>query len=561
MRDPKDIRVLLVRTPQKFFHARFPQGPRLGIPSGLLAIGSYIQRQGVDVKIFDAFVEGSQYSFLNNKNEFKKSNTSKKDKMIHFGASWDEISQLLQEYKPDLIGVSAIFDETYHETMQLSNLAKKILPNTFLFVGGPSATSNAEDILNDCSSIDVVCKGDGEETTFELIESICGQKQLKDVKNIVLRGHDKNEHTQDRVLPLDLDHLGPINYDLIDLEKYFSLESKGIMSRQRFNYKGSNRAVSITTSRGCPYNCSFCSVHLSAGKKYRTFSAEHVINHLEVLVNKYGVNHIHLEDDNLTLDKKRFYQIVDGIKERKLSFTWDTPNGVFADTLEEEMMLAMKEIGCTYLVVAVESGDQFVIDNVIDKKPMTIEAAVNAFKTGKKIGLDMQAFYVIGFPRETWKQVNKTIQFAWKSFVKYDVMPHVNIATANKGTDLYYEAMNLNAISNDNPDERKTYLGIRLDKYSRPLISTKEFTAEKLLKLTNLFYFKFSMLIFFRLFFVHLTQPSLMCRTILSMIKSYQSSGKSIKEMVMLMVFTRFLYPKNLQREKSSLIWDKIVKV
>lgn len=554
MQDPKDIRVLLIRTPQKFFHARFPQGPRLGLPSGLLSIGSYVQRQGANVKIFDAFVEGSQYSKLINKNEFKKLNTSEKLKMTHFGASWDEIAQVLQEYKPHLIGVSSIFDETYDETMQLSNLAKKVLPNTFLFVGGPSATSNAEDLLNDCSSIDVVCKGDGEETTFELIEHICGQKNLNDVKSIVLRGQNKNEHTQDRDLPLNLDHLGSINYDLIDLEKYFSLESKGIMSRQRFNYKGSNRAVSVTTSRGCPYNCSFCSVHLSAGKKYRIFSAEHVVNHLEVLVKRYGVNHLHLEDDNLTLDKKRFYQIVHGIKERKLRFTWDTPNGVFADTLEEEMMIAMKEIGCTYLIIAVESGDQDVIDNVIDKKPMTIEAAVKAFKIGKKIGLDLQAFYVIGFPRETWKQVNKTIQFAWKSFVNYDVMPHVNIATANKGTDLYYEAMNLNAISNNNPDERKTYLGIRLDKYSRPLISTKEFTAEQLLKLTKYFYFKFALLIFFRLFFAHLTQPSLMRRTILSMIKSYKSSGKSIKEMVKLMVFTRFIYPKSLQREKSSLI-------
>jgi hypothetical protein len=68
LQDPKDICVLLIRTPQNFFHARFPQGPRLGLPSGLLAIGSYVQRQGANVKIFDAFVEGSQYSSLFNFN-------------------------------------------------------------------------------------------------------------------------------------------------------------------------------------------------------------------------------------------------------------------------------------------------------------------------------------------------------------------------------------------------------------------------------------------------------------------------------------------------------------
>ncbi|XYH98629.1 B12-binding domain-containing radical SAM protein [Sorangium sp. So ce1128] len=123
--------------------------------------------------------------------------------------------------------------------------------------------------------------------------------------------------------------------------------------------------MSLVTSRGCPYRCSFCSIHIHAGRRYRRYSVEHTLDHIETLVNRLGVKHIHFEDDNLTLDRDRFHRLMDGVLERQLRFTWDTPNGVFANTLDLEMMQKMKATGCTYLVVGVESGDQWVLDNVI----------------------------------------------------------------------------------------------------------------------------------------------------------------------------------------------------
>ena len=102
----------------------------------------------------------------------------------------------------------------------------------------------------------------------------------------------------------NLDELGKLNYNLVKLEKYFGLEKDGIFARNKFEYDNADRSVSLITSRGCPYKCSFCSIHIHAGRKYRRYTVNHILDHLEDLVKNHNVKHIHFEDDNLTLDKE-----------------------------------------------------------------------------------------------------------------------------------------------------------------------------------------------------------------------------------------------------------------
>ena len=131
------------------------------------------------------------------------------------------------------------------------------------------------------------------------------------------------------------------SWDLIPIENYLD-------NRHGFGVDR-GRSMPIIATRGCPYKCSFCSIHIHAGRKYRRYSVEHVLNHIENLTKNYGVRHIHFEDDNLTLDRQRFMELMNGIIDRGLKFTWDTPNGTFANALDEEMMYLIKKTGCTYL--------------------------------------------------------------------------------------------------------------------------------------------------------------------------------------------------------------------
>ncbi len=144
------------------------------------------------------------------------------------------------------------------------------------------------------------------------------------------------------------------------MEKYLNSQEIGYRSFRK-------RAISMVTSRGCPFNCCFCSVHLHMGRGFRAHSANYVLNHIEYVVEKFDVKNIFFEDDNLTLDLARFEAICDGLIAKKIKIGWETPNGVRADCLNLNLLQKMKKSGCKSVFFGVESGDQQILDNVICK--------------------------------------------------------------------------------------------------------------------------------------------------------------------------------------------------
>jgi radical SAM superfamily enzyme YgiQ (UPF0313 family) len=558
---------MLLRPPQQFNYGEWPRGPRLSVPVGLLAIGSFLKDKGIDVHIYDCFVEGYNFKgeHLIKKNRsrvnltqrwrrrFEDANlTEKKEKQHHFGANWDKLRHDLETIRPDVVGITNLFRENTEETIKAASLVREVLPNAVVAVGGPNATAQFDYMLERTEAINIIGIGDGEFTMLEIIEWVQGKRQINDIKNIVYRGPN-NSHirTSTREWLDNLDELGEINYDLIKLERYFSYERNGIMARNKFAYAGAERSVSLVTSRGCPYKCCFCSIHIHAGRKYRRYSIEHTLNHLETLIRKYKVKHIHFEDDNLTLDRTRFMKLMNGVIERGLKFTWDTPNGIFANTLNEEMLDIMKRTGCIYLIVGVESGDQWVLDNVIHKQPLTIEKVLNAFRLGKKAGIDMHAFYIIGFPRETLKQIHKTLYFAMEGLIKYDVIPHMAIARADPGTALYEEASDSGTLMTDHSVSAANLLGVHSDAFIRHMINTKEFSPEELEGLNEQFHKKAIRVLILKTFRYLLRHPMIALQSIGFFIYSLWTEKVPIRDALVKLFFCRLFYRNALLQKKS----------
>ena len=560
-----DPKVILVRPPQLFYFGVWPKGPRLGLPIGLLSIASFLRNKGIDIEIYDCFVEGDTFvgdQFNPNNSifsgnlvkqwikNFEDGGVSAKDinnnkEMLHFGASWNQFNKDLKRLQPDIVGFTNLFRENTNETIKAANLTREVLPDALIAVGGPNATALPDYMLDESSAIDIIGLGDGEKTMHEIVEYVQGKRPLSSIESIMYRDNKKNVRTSKRELLTDLDELGHIDYSLLKLERYFTYERNGIMARNKLSYDGAERSVSLVTSRGCPYKCSFCSIHIHAGRKYRRYSVEHVLDHLEDLTKNYGVRHIHFEDDNLTLDRNRFMKLMNGIIDRKLAFTWDTPNGTFANTFDEEMMLLIKKTGCTYLIIAPESGDQWVINNVIRKQPLTLENVVHTFKLAKKIGVDMQAFYIIGFPRETLEHINTTLKFAINALKKYDVLPHVAMARADPGTDLFAEAQ-LNghlvtdaAISNTG--------GVHSDMFTRHLIKNKEFDPESLAKINEAFHRTAIRISGFKTLKCLLSHPSMALSSIIYFIKKFRRS-ETIRDNIIKLFFCRLFYLNSLSR-------------
>ena len=558
-------KVLLVRPPQLFYFGVWPKGPRLGLPIGLLSIASFLRNRGIDVEIYDCFVEGDTFAgdqfnpsnsiFSGNLvrqwiQNFEDGGVSPNDKkelktMLHFGASWNQLKKDLEHLQPDIIGFTNLFRENVYETIKATDLAREVLPDALIAVGGPNATALPDYMLDESSAIDIVGLGDGEQTMYEIVEWTQGKRTLSSIESIMYRDNKKNVRTSKREFLTDLDELGHIDYSLLKLERYFTYERNGIMARNKFSYDGAKRSVSLVTSRGCPYKCSFCSIHIHAGRKYRRYSVEHVLDHLEDLTKNYGVRHIHFEDDNLTLDKNRFMKLMNGIIDRKLKFTWDTPNGTFANALDEEMMLLIKETGCTYLIIAPESGDQWVIDNVIGKQPLTLKNVVHIFKLAKKIGIDIQAFYIIGFPRETLEQINTTLKFAINALKKYDVLPHMAMARADPGTSLFAEAQKNGHLVTDNVMSNPG--GVHSDMFTHHLIKNKEFDPESLAKINEAFHRTAIRISSFKTMKTLLRHPSMALSSMFYFIKQFRRS-ETIRNNIIKLFFCRLFYLNALSR-------------
>jgi magnesium-protoporphyrin IX monomethyl ester (oxidative) cyclase len=230
----------------------------------------------------------------------------------------------------------------------------------------------------------------------------------------------------------------------------------------------------ILTSRGCPYNCVFCTHHIVWGRKWRGRSPENVVDEIEQVVKIYHVKQIDFLDDNMTLDRKRMNDICDLIIKRGLKIEWFTPNGVRADTLNEELLTKMKKSGCKKIRVAPESGVQRVVDQII-KKNLDLKSVERAVVLCKKVGIKVGCFFVIGLIGETKEEINETIKFAYRlrqlgaeSFV-------FSIATPIQGTELYEQAKRGGFLRDCFSDEALAA--------AEPLIETPEFTANELREL------------------------------------------------------------------------------
>jgi radical SAM superfamily enzyme YgiQ (UPF0313 family) len=593
-------KVWLVRPPQQFYFGVWPRGPRLSLPLGLLSIGSFLQRAGIDITLYDCFVESEtkdQKQLAEKLNESKGSILTRwmrqddasgvtpfeldeqkkkkkqsgfgfnvrdwinwlnraessdrdqdRDDLVYFGASWDKFERDLLEARPDIVGITNQFRENTAETLRTAELVRRILPDATIVVGGPNASALPDQMLAECSAIDIMAIGDGEQTMLDIVQCVRGNMEVAKINSIVVRAGDQNLRTPTRSLLSDLDTLGQINYDLARMERYFDYEKSGLMARQKFDYAGAHRTVSLVTSRGCPYKCSFCSIHIHAGRKYRRYSVEHTLDHIENLVKNYGVRHFHLEDDNLTLDKERFMELMNGVLERGLKFTWDTPNGVFANAIDEEMMHAMKKTGCTYLVIGVESGDQYVLDNIIRKQPLTIDHVLRVFELGKKVGIDLQAFYIIGFPRETMENIRTTVDFALESLKKYDVLPHMAIARPDPGTDMFKEAMANGNLVVDRARDTKD--GIHTDTFTRYMVTSDTFTPESIVAVSEEFHKKSIRTITLKSMGYMLRHPVVTANCIGYFIRSMASSS-SLQDSVVKLFFCKLFYRNTLLREKA----------
>lgn len=300
----------------------------------------------------------------------------------------DDIKKKIKGFHPNYVGITAM-TATVPSAYDVARTVKELDSDIKVVMGGPHPTFLPERTLEECSAVDIVVRGEGEKT----IQELAGGQDWSDIKGITYREKDEIVENKERSLIEDLDDLPFPAYDLVPMDRY---KVDGV------------RYSTIMTSRGCPFNCIFCSSSRVFGKKWRAKSPERVLEHLKLLVHDFDVHEVEFLDDTFTLNKSRAEKICDLITEKGLNISWSCSSRV--DTIYETLAEKLKEAGCHTVYIGIESGVQKILDTL--KKGINIEQVKNAVKTVKDAGLNTVGSFILGAPGETRKQMEKTVEFA-----------------------------------------------------------------------------------------------------------------------------------------------------
>lgn len=369
-------------------------------PLGLGYIAAVLQKNGYSAKVTDMFDYG-----------------------------WSKVEQEIRRESPDIAGISCLTNARMN-SVRTAEIVKKISPAVKVVLGGPHASFMYGQILNNYP-VDAVVIGEGEITVLELVRAIEKGEDFSTVNGIAFKDNGTVRVTKERPFIDDLDALPFPSHEQFDLKRY---KKEGV-DVDRF-------LVDIITSRGCPFKCLFCSSCKFWGKAFRHRSARNIASELEYLKNNFGVEAFNFSDDIFTMRRDNVIALCEEIIERKMKITWFAQSRV--NCVSRLMLEWMKKAGCKTIAYGIESGSPKILKSI--DKDITVEQAVEAFRSTKEAGLNADAFFMVGNPGETEETIKETCALIDK------IQPHhivVSVTVIYPQSGLYELAKQNNLINDD----------------------------------------------------------------------------------------------------------------
>ena len=384
--------------------------PNIWVPLGLTYIAAVLEKEGHTIEIIDM-------------NEKRVNDDNLK-------------TELEKDY--DVVGITGMITE-YQQILKIIDIAKDGYSDRPVILGGPIATTIPQELLEK-SNADFIVMGEGEKTTLALIQAIENGSDISEIRGIAYKKGGR-VIINEPAIPIDnLDTIPFPARHLLDMSNYI----KNHFENFGYEIEGFDniRSTNLISSRGCPYDCTFCFKDMW-GYKWRGRSAENIIDEMELLIEKYNVNGFHFNDDTFVFDKKRMFKFTSLIKERGLDVVWSCNGRV--NLLQKDMLKAMHDAGCVSIAYGIESGNQLMLDSM--KKNITLNQTKNVVKWTKEIGIKSAGYFMIGMLGDTKETIRDTINFAKELNLDFYGF---SITTPLPGTELYKKAMMSGLIPSNN---------------------------------------------------------------------------------------------------------------
>ncbi|MDH3648104.1 MAG: B12-binding domain-containing radical SAM protein [Saprospiraceae bacterium] len=336
-------------------------------PLGILSISAFLETHGFENHVYDT-------TFSN------------------YGA-WKNYVKI---QKPEILGLYTNL-MTKIRIIEMIKWIKLVLPETCIVLGGPDTTYNTERYL--LTGADFIVIGEGELTVLELVQSLTGNVSQKPDNIAGIAWLDSTgllQRTMGRAKLKDISQLPIPNRKSIDLNLY-------LKSWQRHHGQAS---ISVSTQRGCPYTCKWCSTAVY-GQSYRRRSAQHVVIELQSLVDDYGINQFWFVDDVFTISHKWLTSFEEELVDSGLTIRFECISR--ADRLNEDVIKQLKRLGCFRVWIGAESGSQNVID-LMDRR-VDVQYVSEMIHLTKKNEMEAGTFIMLGYPGETEADIRETINY------------------------------------------------------------------------------------------------------------------------------------------------------
>ena len=388
------IKVILIIPPYSVIIDRFG----LPDPFNICYLGTVLKKNGHDVKILDC------------------------DAM---GINIYKLAGILLREKPQVVGVTAT-THTRFSAIKCVEIARRSLPKAHIVVGGPHFTATSDDALRAVPDIDSVVRGEGENTIVELVNTIENKGDFRKINGLSFREGEDIIHTQERQVTMDLDSLPFPDRNLLKNGSYF----------EKLPYSDMP-CKSILSSRGCPFNCTFCFPH---NRAYRRRSTGNILDEVEYLMNAFNVQAIRFFDLTFTVGDGNVKEFCEEILKRNLKFSWYCESRVDIDL---GLLGIMKRAGLYSLDFGMESASKKVLKSI--NKKIDPQQALDFAMKCNELGIITKAFLMISLPDEDIEDAEETFRFA-KKLSKY--VPNIGISMTQiiPGTDLEKKAKELNIL-------------------------------------------------------------------------------------------------------------------
>ena len=352
---------------------------------------------------------------------------------------------LIERIDPDtrVLGVSFMFSQEWLPQRDFVKKVRAAFPDLIIVAGGEHPTAFPEYTMRDCPAIDYVVAGEGEITFLDLVHRIFSGGDVRatpGVSHLNDRGEFVTNGYSDRITHID--ELPRPAWDLCKVENYFQPNwAMGI---------GMGRHMPILATRGCPYQCTFCSNPVMWTTRYKMRDPIDVADEMEYLVKTYNATSIDFFDLTAIVKKDWTLAFCNDLKRRQLNITWQLPSGTRSEALDHETLTALYETGCRLITYAPESGSEETLKAI--KKKLSLPRITESIRAAKKIGHTVKINLVVGFPDDRYVDIYKTFMFGLKMAIIGADDCNLAIFSPYPGSELYERLRRENKISPPNDD-------------------------------------------------------------------------------------------------------------